>query len=257
MSQDRKYTILIVEDSESDRGAYRRYLLAARDFKYQILEAETLEEGLAQWRSQSPDLVLVDVNLPDGSGLELLEIIKKTYSKQKFPVIVTTGRGDERIAVQAMKLEVSDYLVKDDITASRLCHCVENAINQYHLSGKLTQLRQQLASHNSALKVKKDFFRTIFDNTFQLIWLLAPEGTVLEANQTALTLGALRQEEVVGRPFWETGWFQISPDTQKQLKESVARAAQGEFIRHEMDIWGANQTVMAIDFSLSPMLEPV
>ena len=99
------YKILLVDDSESDRGIYRRYLLADEDFDYQIIEAETLEEGLALWRSRSPDLVLTDIHLPDGSGLELLAEIKKIYPRQKFPVIMMTGQGDERLAVQAWKYE--------------------------------------------------------------------------------------------------------------------------------------------------------
>ena len=162
------YKILVVDDSESDRGIYRRYLMTEKNFDYQILAAETLEEALELWRSEAPDLVLTDIHLPDGNGLELLEAIKKTHPRQKFPVIMMTGEGDERLAVQAMKLGASDYLVKDDITASTLCHYVETAIAQWKLSEKLTQLRQQLEIQNSdlrqaveALKVQKNFNQLI------------------------------------------------------------------------------------------------
>ena len=162
------YKILVVDDSESDRGIYRRYLMTEKNFDYQILAAETLEEALELWRSEAPDLVLTDIHLPDGNGLELLEAIKKTHPRQKFPVIMMTGQGDERLAVQAMKLGASDYLVKDDITASTLCHYVETAIAQWKLSEKLTQLRQQLEIQNSdlrqaveALKVQKNFNQLI------------------------------------------------------------------------------------------------
>jgi PAS domain S-box-containing protein len=247
------YKILLVDDSESDRGICRRYLLADEDFDYQIIEAESLEEGLALWRSRSPDLVLTDIHLPDGSGLELLTAIKKTHPRQKFPVIMMTGQGDERLAVQAMKLGASDYLVKDDITASTLCHYVEKAIDQWKLSGKLTRLRQQVETKNTVLQFKDDIFRAIFDNTFQFIGLLTPDGMLLEANQTALTVGGLQREDVVGCLFWETNWFKISRDTQEKLEQSVIRAAKGEFIRYEVDVWGANQRVITIDFSLRPV----
>ncbi len=139
-----RYKVLLVDDSESDRDVYRRYLLANKDYDYQILEAETLEEGLELWRSQSPDLALVDLNLPDGSGLELLEAIQKTQSRKKIPVIMMNGQGHERIAVQAMKLGARDYLLKDDITPSTLCHYVRSAIAEGNLAEKLTQLEEQL-----------------------------------------------------------------------------------------------------------------
>lgn len=111
------YKILLVDDSESDRGTYRRYLLRDQDFDYQILEAENLEEALELWRSQSADLVLTDFDLPDGNGLEILQAIQKTTSTKKIPLLLMTGQGDERLAVKSIKQGASDYLVKDDITA--------------------------------------------------------------------------------------------------------------------------------------------
>jgi CheY-like chemotaxis protein len=67
--------VLIVDDSESDRVSYLRYLQSDSERSYRIIEAETLEEGLELWRSQHPDVVLLDINLPDGDGLEFLEAI--------------------------------------------------------------------------------------------------------------------------------------------------------------------------------------
>ena len=55
--------ILIVDDSESDRLSYVRYLESDLGRNYHIIEAKTLEEGLELWRSQQPDVVLLDINL--------------------------------------------------------------------------------------------------------------------------------------------------------------------------------------------------
>ena len=168
MSHQGKEKILLVEDSESDRFVYRRYLKADTDNEYEILEAETLAEGLELWRSQSPNLVLVDLNLPDNSALELLEAINALPKDLQIPVIVMTGQGDERLAVQTMKLGASDYLVKGDITASGLCRTVRQGMDKWTLSRQLMQLQQQLESQNldliqavEALKVQKDFNRLI------------------------------------------------------------------------------------------------
>jgi CheY-like chemotaxis protein len=112
--------ILIVDDSESDRLSYVRYLESDLGRNYHIIEAETLEEGLELWRSQQPDVVLLDINLPDGDGLEFLEAIGTDQLINKLPVIMLAGQGDERIAVRAMKLGAADYLVKDDVIAISL-----------------------------------------------------------------------------------------------------------------------------------------
>ena len=79
-----RYKVLLVDDSESDRATYRRYLLADENFDYQIIEAESLEEGLELWRSEAPGLILVDVNLSDGSGLKLLAEIKKNTPQKNL-----------------------------------------------------------------------------------------------------------------------------------------------------------------------------
>lgn len=112
--------ILIVDDSESDRLSYVRYLESDLGRNYHIIEAKTLEEGLELWRSQQPDVVLLDINLPDGDGLEFLEAIGTDQLINKLPVIILAGQGDERIAVRAMKLGAADYLVKDDVIAISL-----------------------------------------------------------------------------------------------------------------------------------------
>ncbi|MGL5034210.1 MAG: GAF domain-containing protein, partial [Microcystaceae cyanobacterium] len=136
-------TILVIEDSESDRYIYRRYLQTATEVEWPILEAETLAEGIELWRTRSPTLVLMDVNFPDGSGLELLEIMQESYPESKLPVIMITGQGDAKLVVQAMKLGARDYLFKEDITATLLCRCVVNTLNELALTHKLSRLKQQ------------------------------------------------------------------------------------------------------------------
>ncbi|HEY9672856.1 MAG TPA: PAS domain S-box protein [Waterburya sp.] len=95
-------------------------------------------------------------------------------------------------------------------------------------------------------------FCAIFDHTFQLTWLICTDGTVLDANQTALQFSGQEYSEIGNRPFWETLWWTSSPGTQEQLKCAIAAACQGEFVRYEVEIKGACDAVMTIDFSLKP-----
>ncbi|WP_271251727.1 PAS domain-containing protein [Pseudanabaena sp. Chao 1811] len=96
-------------------------------------------------------------------------------------------------------------------------------------------------------------FKGIFDNTFQFIGLLSTDGILLEANQTALDFGGVTHEEVIGKPIWETYWLSISEATQQRMRQSVKQAAQGEFVRYEIDIYGAGNQTTTIDFSLRPL----
>lgn len=105
-----------------------------------------------------------------------------------------------------------------------------------------------------ALRDSQQRFQAIFDQMYQFIGLLTPEGILLEANQTALAFGGFERADVVGRSFWETSWWTI-PETQAQLRQAIAAARQGEFVRYEMTVQGANQQVITIDFSLRPVLD--
>jgi len=102
-------TVLIVDDSEDDHRLYRRALRAA-DFR--LVSALSAAEGLARVEDERPDVILLDFNLPDMSGLGFLGKYEGS-GQTSAPVIMLTGEGNESVAVAAMKAGASDYLVKD------------------------------------------------------------------------------------------------------------------------------------------------
>ncbi|MGB7441951.1 MAG: PAS domain-containing protein [Coleofasciculaceae cyanobacterium] len=101
-----------------------------------------------------------------------------------------------------------------------------------------------------ALKRSERKFRAIFNQTFQFIGLLQPDGKVIEANQTALDFGGFALSEIVGKPFWQAPWWTASTTSQKCLKAAIAKAARGEFVRCEIEMQGAGNHKLVIDFSL-------
>lgn len=135
--------ILIVDDSDIDRDTYIRYLRSDTEYTYEIIEAENLEDGLEMWRSQSPEIVLLDVKLPDGDGIEFLETIAVGLTDPRSPVIVLTGQGDEQTAVRAMKLGASDYLEKKDVTAVSLCISISQVLDCIALNQQLARSQQR------------------------------------------------------------------------------------------------------------------
>jgi DNA-binding NarL/FixJ family response regulator len=135
--------VLIVDDPESDRETYSRYLQADAESTYRIIEAATLEEGLEMCRSQQPDVVLIGLNLPDGNGLEFLEAINVDRAGDRVPVIMLTGQGNEKMAVSAMKLGAFDCLVKGDVTAKLLATTVRQGMRETALGQQLRRSQQQ------------------------------------------------------------------------------------------------------------------
>lgn len=98
--------ILIIEDE----APLRRFLAPTLGNQaYQVIQAATAAEGMAMARSHNPDLVLLDLGLPDQDGLKVLEDIR---SWSRRPVIILSARNQERVKVKALDLGADDYLSK-------------------------------------------------------------------------------------------------------------------------------------------------
>jgi two-component system KDP operon response regulator KdpE len=98
--------ILIIEDEES----LRRFLVPTLTAQqYQVLTAATATEGLAMARSHNPDLVLLDLGLPDLDGMAVLQELR-TWSRK--PVVILSARNQERDKVRALDQGADDYLAK-------------------------------------------------------------------------------------------------------------------------------------------------
>jgi len=104
-----------------------------------------------------------------------------------------------------------------------------------------------------ALRDSERRFRALFDRAFEFIGLLRPDGTVLEVNRAACEAGALRREDVIGKPFWEARWWSHSKPITDRIRDAITRASAGEFVRFELSQRGAGDTILDVDFSLTPV----
>lgn len=96
-------------------------------------------------------------------------------------------------------------------------------------------------------------YRAIFNHTFQFCGLLDLDGTLLEANDTAINFAGLTRADLVGKPFWDCHWWQVGEPTKAQLRDAVERARTGAFVRYEVEVQGRGGLRIPIDFSLKPV----
>ena len=105
----------------------------------------------------------------------------------------------------------------------------------------------------TALAISEQRFRTIFNSSYQLIGVLDPEGILLDANQTALDAVGLKQEDVVGCPFWDIYCWSYSTDVQSRLKAAIRKASQGKSVRYEEDLLLKGNEIRTIDCTFKPV----
>ena len=129
-------TVLVVDDEE----AARRFVSGAlSDAGFEALEADSLAKANQALDAGAADIVLLDVFLPDGSGLSLLDRI--AHDNPSPPVILMTAFGEVEIAVEAMKKGAQDFLQKP-LDLTRMLQAVERCREIVALRRELALLRQ-------------------------------------------------------------------------------------------------------------------
>ncbi|MEN6424660.1 MAG: response regulator [Phycisphaerales bacterium] len=141
--------ILIVEDDPVDRKALIRALAGSSLGTVNTRQAACLAEALASLNVDRPDVVLLDLGLPDSHGLE--SVASLAPWTDEIPVVILTGRGDEEMAINAMQKGVQDYLTKDNITGSVLSRVIRYAIER--------------KEYERQLRTSEERYRTIFENS--------------------------------------------------------------------------------------------
>ena len=135
------FNLLIVDDEEAARYGMRRALEGSN---YSISEAASVAEARALIARDVPDLMLLDVNLPGESGLDLLPELAEKGEEAPLAILIT-AYGSERMAVDAIKAGAYDYLSKPfEVDDLRLA--VKNALETVRLRRENEQLRQRIAT---------------------------------------------------------------------------------------------------------------
>ncbi|CAN5254977.1 sigma-54 dependent transcriptional regulator [soil metagenome] len=120
-------TLLIIDDEEGVRFSFRHVF---HDEDVEVLTAATGAEGLRMVQNKAPDAIVLDLQLPDGSGLEVFQNIKKIDAK--LPVIFITAHGTTETAIEAMKHGAFDYQVKP-VELDRLSQLIARAFEASRL----------------------------------------------------------------------------------------------------------------------------
>jgi PAS domain S-box-containing protein len=107
--------------------------------------------------------------------------------------------------------------------------------------------------YEEALRESEGQLRAIYEGGTTYIGWLAPDGTLMRANRASLDFAGSTLEDVIGRPFWETAWFQYTPGTPDLVRDDLVRAAAGEPIRREISLRRPSGETRTFDFSLHPV----
>jgi PAS domain S-box-containing protein len=176
MRSTRAWRVLIIEDERLDREIYKRYLQDSSVFQFVFAESGSAVAGIEASRTWVPDCILLDFNLPDMDGLEVLPKLCDEDGRLPCAVIMLTAFGGEELAVNAMKRGAMDYLPKGQVASDVLPYTVVNAIERF-------QLQHRIDEQRSALERTARQYQTLLEAIPQMVWMANAAGCVEYANR--------------------------------------------------------------------------
>ena len=132
--------ILIIDDDDIDRIAIKR-ALKPKQHEIEITEAIDGKTGIAIAQEMSLDCIFLDYLLPDGDGLSILKEMRSLGID--YPVVMLTGQGDERLAVEIMKAGASDYLTKNTLSPEILSKTLQHVSQIYQAELERERIQQE------------------------------------------------------------------------------------------------------------------
>ena len=182
------YSVLLVEDTEAHVSAIRRSF-ATSDKQINLSVVSNVEEALNSLYESKPDLMVLDLVLPDGAGLDLLP---GDRDKADFPIIVLTAHGDEQAAVEAMKRGAMDYLAKSKEAFDQILRVAERSLNEWDNIVKRKEAEAALAAEKERLAVT---LRSIGDGVISA----DAQGRIVSLNPAAEKLTGWTEKEAEGK----------------------------------------------------------
>ena len=188
MVSDQPSRILIVEDEEAHAELMSRSFEETGSQAYEVTVVSTLSEARSTFERLIPDLVIADLLLPDGKGIEL------AYDRRivdSVPLIVMTSHGNEQIAVDAIKAGAIDYVVKSDTAFLDMPRTAERTLREWGHIRERQRAEQELKEREAELFA-------IYEHAPLIMMLLDAHFKVRKANEAAVSFTARSVADMIG-----------------------------------------------------------
>ncbi len=175
---ERAFTVLLIEDNPGDADLCQFYLADAFGPRVNVLHATRLAHVDALLEQHAVDVALLDLELPDSSGVT--SVIRLRATAPEIPIIVLTGSRDQQLGVRVIREHAQDFCAKQDLSATVLFQAIRHAMERHRLQ---TQYSRILETNPDGMVVVGD------------------DGRLLFFNQAASDMLGLRAPDDIGTPF--------------------------------------------------------
>jgi diguanylate cyclase (GGDEF)-like protein/PAS domain S-box-containing protein len=249
MDAPKPISVLLIENNPDDVALIRGALSPSPFFSASITHASTLRTGLECLKKDHIDVVLMDLGLPDGRGLDTFE--KAFASASHVPIIILTSFDDEELAMQSVRKGAQDYFVKGQVNDSLLRRAVLYAIERKKMLIEYERTEERLRASEARL-------RNITAVIGEGIYVLDREGRLQFMNQEAEKLLGWTAAELRDRNFHDVVHYQKADHTPMAEDECpvLKTINTGRTYRTEEDVFTRKDgTLFSASVVATPLIE--
>lgn len=237
--------ILLIEDNPADASLARAALAGDvdSDVRTDVVWVKTLANALVELAAQPIGCVVLDLGLPDGEGIELIDVLLLAHPD--VPVVVLTGRDDTELALEAVRRGAQDYLLKSEMATRMLRRAVIFAVER-------VGIRAELARNEA-------HYRAVVESLGEGLVVQDADGRIRTANPQAARILGLSFDEVLGRVSADPRWRAVDENDRPLPGERhpamVAFRTGEPVVDFRMGIHPPTGEMRWIDVSAFPMSE--
>jgi len=218
-----KITILIIEDNPGDVRLIKEALAEGNGGAYNLKYADSLSDGLKKISEEDFDIVLLDLGLPDSTGLETITSFSE--KNKDIPLIILTVTADLDVAKRALGIGAQDYLVKAQFDGASLSRSIRYAIER--------------KKNEVELRKSESKYRSLFEDSIDGIYITTRRGKYVDVN-TALVkmLGYKSKDELMSidikKELYISEDERPGPDKRNRIFETRLRKKDGSIMNAEI-----------------------
>lgn len=188
-----KILVLIIDDEIEITNTLKRYLTLEN---YPVITANSGLEGYRKYQDEKPQVIITDIRMPQFSGLELLRKIRA--EDQETEIIVVTGQGDLDSAIEALKFQASDFILKP-FDLEVILISLERAVERLQLKQKVRLYTDELERLLRQVNYSKKYLETLVQNSPSALLTYELNGVITSWNEQAEQITGYSTSEAMGK----------------------------------------------------------
>ncbi|MTJ08117.1 MULTISPECIES: response regulator [unclassified Anabaena] len=241
---------ILVVDDDSQILELLQTLLTPWGMK--IIPLNDSRQFWTTWKSEKPDMLILDVEMPDINGIELCQMIRNNHQEIELPILFLTVHNDAEIVNQVFSAGADDFVSKPIIGAELVTRII-NRLERVKLRQKINQnYHQQLAKQEKQTQSIKETYHQLLEVYPEAIFIES-EGEFVFLNSAAVQLfGLIKDEDLIGKPILDF----IHPHSQAGFREKLQKITTNKqsIPLHEVQFLKENGNVIYVEIVIAALI---